>query len=111
MKKRYTTKEVAALFNVSEETVRRWIRNGDLKAYKQSNKSGHLITEDDLRNFVTKRPKYRKFIDDRVNKSIETEVMKLAILEYVRAHREEIRENLKLITEKLAKRTQEAMET
>lgn len=28
----YSTKQIAKMLNVSEETVRRWIRNGKLKA-------------------------------------------------------------------------------
>lgn len=48
-----TTKEISATLNVSEETVRRWIRNHDLKA-RQEGKS-YLVTRDDLIEFVEKK--------------------------------------------------------
>lgn len=46
----YTTKEISKMLNVSEETVRRWIRNGLLTA-GQDGKS-YFITKEDLTAFI-----------------------------------------------------------
>lgn len=48
-----TTKEISQMLNVSEETVRRWIRNKDLKA-QQEGKS-YIVDKDDLIDFVKKK--------------------------------------------------------
>ena len=60
----YTVKEVAALFGVGEETVRRWIREPDAKKRLQtefnSRKKGHVITEEALEDFLARNPKYRR---------------------------------------------------
>ncbi|USK60405.1 helix-turn-helix domain-containing protein [Peribacillus asahii] len=50
-----TTKEISQILNVSEETVRRWIRNKDLKA-SQEGKS-YLVDKDDLIEFVKEKAK------------------------------------------------------
>lgn len=110
----YTTKDIATLFNVSEETVRRWIRSGELKAIKQSNKSGNLVTEFELRNFVTKRPKYRKFMNDEPNVSIEIRAAKEAFEEYWDEHKDEIKEIFRPLAVQFLKDIKErrgAMET
>ena len=54
----YTVKEVAKMMNTSEETVRRWIRSGKLKASMDSRKEGSVITEAMLKEFVKTTPKY-----------------------------------------------------
>ena len=47
----YTVRDVAGEFGVSEETVRTWIRSGELAATKTSNRAGYLIAEEDLDDF------------------------------------------------------------
>ena len=54
----YTVKEVAKMMNTSEETVRRWIRSGKLKANMNSRKKGSVITDAMLREFTKNTPKY-----------------------------------------------------
>ena len=54
----YTVKEVAKMMNTSEETVRRWIRSGKLKANMDSRKKGSVITDAMLREFTRNTPKY-----------------------------------------------------
>lgn len=49
----FTTFEVAYRLNVSEETVRRWIRTGQLKADDSSGK--YLIRDEDLQQFLRRR--------------------------------------------------------
>lgn len=41
----YTVKETAKILQVSEETVRRWIRSGKVEACKSANKSGYKIPD------------------------------------------------------------------
>ena len=53
----YTVKEVAKMMNTSEETVRRWIRSGKLKANMDSRKKGSVITDAMLREFTRNTPK------------------------------------------------------
>ena len=58
----YKVMEIAELLNVNEETVRRWIRSEGLKARRTSNKTGNVINEQDLIEFVRTKPKYRKML-------------------------------------------------
>ena len=59
-----TVKKVSNIFNVSEETVRRWIRKGELNAMMVSRKKGYSIGMFDLKEFVEKRPKYEKYYQE-----------------------------------------------
>ena len=59
----FTISEVSSLFSVSEETIRRWIKSGRLKASIDSKKEGYKVTEKDLKEFIeTQKPKYWKFL-------------------------------------------------
>ena len=58
----YNTKEIADLLDVNEETVRRWIRYGLLKAERLSKKQGNIVHEKDLFEFVSDKPKYKKTV-------------------------------------------------
>nr|NNM89485.1 helix-turn-helix domain-containing protein [Bacilli bacterium] len=49
----FTTYEIAYRLDVSEETVRRWIRTGLLKADDATGK--YLVQEEDLQQFLKKR--------------------------------------------------------
>jgi excisionase family DNA binding protein len=55
----YNTKEIAELLNINEETVRRWIRSGKLKAERSSKKQGNVVYEEDLFEFISDKPKYK----------------------------------------------------
>lgn len=51
--KYYTVKEIAEILMVNEETVRRWIRNGTLKAERGENRRhGSKVDENVLKEFV-----------------------------------------------------------
>ena len=54
----YTVKQISNLLDVGPETVRRWIRRGDLKATQRSKKDGNVISENQLNEFLISRPKY-----------------------------------------------------
>ena len=56
--KTYSVKEIAEMLNTSEETVRRWIRNGKLEATQDSRKSGNVVTDSMLDTFLRSQPKY-----------------------------------------------------
>lgn len=58
--KSYTVKEIAELLNTNPETVRRWIRDGKMQAVKTTRKDGNAITEDALKAFLKKSPKYAR---------------------------------------------------
>ena len=45
-------KEVAQELNRCEETVRRWIRDGELKAIKKSRKEGYICSKRDVKLFA-----------------------------------------------------------
>ncbi len=62
MTKKYSVKEVSQLLGTSEETVRRWIRSGKLKANMNSRKQGSVITDSMLKAFVQTKPKYASLI-------------------------------------------------
>lgn len=55
--------DIASIFSVNEETVRRWIKTGKLKAVMDSKKEGYKVAEEDLRNFIEiQKPKYRRLL-------------------------------------------------
>ena len=49
-----TVAEVAALLQVDEQTVRRWIRDGRLVAHRFGGKAGYRIQRADLQVFLAK---------------------------------------------------------
>ena len=44
--------EIAAVVRQDEETVRRWLREGDLRGYNFGGKSGYRIRASDLEAFI-----------------------------------------------------------
>ncbi len=50
-----TVKDVAVELGVSVETVRRWLRGGELAGYYLSDKSGWRIKRGDLDSFLVAR--------------------------------------------------------
>ena len=58
----YTVSEISSLLDTSPETVRRWIRGGELIAIQTSRKEGNQITEDDLLKFLRSKPRYRAIV-------------------------------------------------
>lgn len=63
----YTVKEISKKLNVSEEQVRRWCRNGNLKCIKDSRKKGFIIKESDFMIFLDNNPKYKVLFNGFVN--------------------------------------------
>lgn len=55
----YDVRQIASWLNVNEETVRRWVRSGKLRARNYSPKRGILVANIDLTNFVKSSNKYR----------------------------------------------------
>lgn len=47
-----TVKQVAAHAQVSEETVRRWLRGGELHGHKIGRRAGYRVRRDDLERFM-----------------------------------------------------------
>ena len=59
---KYSTKDISILLNVSEETVRRWIRGYKLLATRDSKKEGFYIHYTDFEEFLNKHKKYYKMV-------------------------------------------------
>ena len=56
----FTVEDISGFLSVSKETVRRWIRNGDLVALnKGAKKEGYDISRTDFLRFLRKNEKYR----------------------------------------------------
>ncbi len=53
-KKFFNVKEIAEMLDVSEETIRRWIREGKIRAVSASRKQGNKIAKEDLEDFLRK---------------------------------------------------------
>lgn len=51
----YTVAQVAELLQVNPETVRRWIRSGELRGLGLGDKAGYRIEQSDLRDFIERR--------------------------------------------------------
>lgn len=60
--KKYTVKEIAKMLDVTEEQVRRWIRNKTLKATLRSKKEGYFVYENELKSFIKGHSKYGKTV-------------------------------------------------
>lgn len=58
----YTVTQVSEMFNVDPETVRRWVRNGQLNATLECKRSGFHIDEESVNNFINRYPKYRRIV-------------------------------------------------
>lgn len=61
--KTYNVMEIASLLNVNVETVRRWIRSGKLRSTQTSKKTGNVVNEQDLFEFLETKPKYRRRLE------------------------------------------------
>ena len=58
-KEEYTVNEVASILQTNPETVRKWIKKGDLSATPgNSKKEGMRIDESALESFLSENPKY-----------------------------------------------------
>jgi excisionase family DNA binding protein len=53
--KLYTIEDIAALLSVHPETVRNWIRSGQLDAINLGGAAGYRITQADLDKFLQSR--------------------------------------------------------
>lgn len=58
--KYYTVNDVSKMLCVNPETVRRWIRNGELISVISSRKTGNKISENALEDFIRNHPKYNR---------------------------------------------------
>lgn len=62
----FTTRRIAEICGVTDETVRRWIKKGKLVGYYDCILDNYMIREYDLRNFLESNPRYyRKVKHDR----------------------------------------------
>jgi excisionase family DNA binding protein len=50
-----TVSQVAELLQVNPETVRRWLRSGELAGISLGNKAGYRVAASDLRAFIERR--------------------------------------------------------
>ena len=57
MEKLYTTFEIAQMLNVTVDTVRRYMKSGELEAFRQGTKN--LVTEEALTSYLDKQKQHR----------------------------------------------------
>ena len=100
--KTYTVKEIAQLLNISEETVRRWIRSGKLQATMDSRKEGSIITETMLEEFVKAVPKYSSNLKGPMSGFLASSVLVGALMLVTMSKNEEIK-NSQIATEEIEK--------
>lgn len=60
----YSVKEVAELFNVNEQTIRRYISSGKLEAENRGGSVGYRVSKDKLEGFI-KQSKYKLITETR----------------------------------------------
>ena len=66
----YSVADVSKMLNVNEETVRRWIRNGKLKAIRAVGRGGNTVFLEDIVDFANKPPRaYLIFLEEWLNKN------------------------------------------
>ena len=56
--KSFSVYQVSQMLDTNQETIRRWIRSGSLKASKSSRKGGYEIEPTTLTDFLREHPKY-----------------------------------------------------
>lgn len=54
----YSSRDISRLLGVTEETVRRWARNGELDCTYSSRKDGYSIKGSEIVKFLTNHPRY-----------------------------------------------------
>lgn len=54
----YSSRDISRLLGVTEETVRRWARSGELNCDYTSRKDGYSITGGEIIRFLTNHPRY-----------------------------------------------------
>lgn len=59
-----TVNEVATMFGVSTEQVRRWLRNGDMIGKPKSKRGNWEIDESEIERFLQFHPKYLGIVSD-----------------------------------------------
>lgn len=51
----YTVQDVVQELQVHEQTVRRWIKSGELPAYALGDRAGYRVAREDLEGFMARR--------------------------------------------------------
>ncbi len=51
----YTVQDVVQELQVHEQTVRRWIKSGELSAYALGDRAGYRVAREDLEAFMERR--------------------------------------------------------
>lgn len=64
--KEYTVIEIADILKTKPSTVRRWIREGQIKAVQESRKQGNVVSEEELQKFLNNNEKYATIAKDAV---------------------------------------------
>ena len=105
--KTYTVKEIAQLLNISEETVRRWIRSGKLQATMDSRKEGSIITETMLEEFVKVVPKYASILKGSMGGFFVASTALLSTLMLAKMAKDEEIKNPQIAIEEIEKVLQE----
>lgn len=85
-----TVYDVSMKLKVHPETVRRWIRNGKLKAVRNSKKGGFLIEESEVLRFCKYANRYRLSTNeepamdyDEIFKAMEFHISEIVRLEQI----------------------------
>ena len=107
----YTVKEVAKMMNTSEETVRRWIRSGKLKANMNSRKKGSVITDAMLREFTKNTPKYAAALTTPIGGIVAASTLLLGTLVAKNVEKGEAIKNSTIDSEEIKKILKENLAT
>ena len=103
--------EVIAGYNTSEETVRRWIRSGKLKANMNSRKKGSVITDAMLREFTKNTPKYAAALTTPIGGIVAASTLLLGTLVAKNVEKGEAIKNSTIDSEEIKKILKENLAT
>lgn len=53
--KMYSTKQISDMLGVTEQTVREWLKSGEMKGLKVGGRGQWRVSEDDLNNYLKER--------------------------------------------------------
>lgn len=95
----------------SEETVRRWIRSGKLKANMNSRKKGSVITDAMLREFTKNTPKYAAALTTPIGGIVAASTLLLGTLVAKNVEKGEAIKNSTIDSEEIKKILKENLAT
>lgn len=87
--KRYSVSDICKLIGRKHETVRQFIRSGEMKSDYEAGKYGATVTEEDLIDFIHRHPQYKKAFEANYKVAVDKSPL-IKHLEELKAFRDDL---------------------